>query len=243
MVRLIEADYRDAAEYFSLEYALATRPDAPEFYSFWQTPPTLMLGYNQSAAQEVDLAAVLRRGVAIRRRRSGGGTIYTDGGTLQMTHLIPDSPDLSRQLAVETGRLAAALCKLGIPAEFNDRNDILVDGRKVSGAAGYGCGNRYLYHASLLWEVDPDAVGELLTVDPGKLRRHGIRSVRQRMANLSHFTGLSFGEFAGRLRDELLPPEYETVSPAPTDEAAAREALKRTFGDRDWIMRGDAPDA
>ena len=86
---------------------------------------------------------------------------------------------MSVQLAVETRRLAAALRSLGIPAEFNSHNDILADGKKVSGAAGYGCGNCYLYHASLLWEADLSAIDALLTVNEAKLKRHGIRSVRQ----------------------------------------------------------------
>ena len=237
MILLETPQAADAAEFFALEYALAAGRTPEEFCFFWQTPPTLMLGRNQAAEQEINLAAARRENVAVRRRNSGGGTIYTDGGTLQISHLVPDSPDISVQLAVETRRLAAALCKLGIPAEFNSRNDILVDGRKVSGAAGYGCGSSYLYHASLLWEADLSAIAALLTVDEAKLERHGIRSVRQRMTSLSRFCGWSFAEFSARLR-AVLAADCPHRPPTPGEAQSANRCKERIFADPTWIMHG-----
>ena len=80
MILLDTPQVADAAEFFALEYALAVRRSTEEFYFFWQTPPTLMLGRNQVVEQEIDLSAAQRGNVAVRRRNSGGGTIYTDGG-------------------------------------------------------------------------------------------------------------------------------------------------------------------
>lgn len=237
MIFLDTPQVADAAEFFALEYALAVRRSTEEFYFFWQTPPTLMLGRNQVVEQEIDLSAAQRGNVAIRRRNSGGGTIYTDGGTLQISHLVQNPSDMSVQLAVETRRLAAALRSLGIPAEFNSHNDILADGKKVSGAAGYGCGNCYLYHASLLWEADLSAIDALLTVNEAKLKRHGICSVRQRVTSLSRFCGWSFAEFSARLRT-VLAADCPHRPPTPGEAQSANRCKERIFADPTWIMHG-----
>lgn len=239
MIFLDTPQVADAAEFFALEYALAVRRSTEEFYFFWQTPPTLMLGRNQVVEQEIDLSAAQRGNVAVRRRNSGGGTIYTDGGTLQISHLVQNPSDMSVQLAVETRRLADALCKLRIPAEFNSRNDILADGKKVSGAAGYSCGHCYLYHASLLWEADLPAIAELLTVDEAKLKRHGICSVRQRVTSLSRFCGWSLAEFSARLRAELAA-DCPHRPPTREEARSASRYEERIFSDPTWIMHGKA---
>ena len=239
MIFLDTPQVADAAEFFALEYALAVRRSTEEFYFFWQTPPTLMLGRNQVVEQEIDLSAAQRGNVAVRRRNSGGGTIYTDGGTLQISHLVQNPSDMSVQLAVETRRLADALCKLRIPAEFNSRNDILADGKKVSGAAGYSCGHCYLYHASLLWEADLPAITELLTVDEAKLKRHGRCSVRQRVTSLSRFCGWSLAEFSARLRAELAA-DCPHRPPTREEARSASRYEERIFSDPTWIMHGKA---
>jgi len=235
---LIEADLPDAADYFAMESFFMQQPEPPELFSIWSTPPTLMLGLNQIVQQEIDREAAERLGVAIRRRKSGGGTIYTDRGSFQITILTPHAPDPAGCLRQNARRIADALKTCGINVDFSGRNDILAGERKVSGSAGYSCNGHYLYHASLLFSTDLGRLEPLLTVDPSKLTRHGIRSVRQRVANLSEFTLLSLPEFLQKMKAALVPGNAERRALTPAELAAISRIKAQTFGNTEWNLNG-----
>ncbi len=126
--------------------------------------------------------ALLRRdGGHLVRRLSGGGAVYHDSGNLNFTFLTDAATyDLDRQLAV----IITALASLGIKAEKSGRNDILVDGRKVSGNAFYTSGNKKYHHGTLLIDVKTDVMAKYLTVSPLKLQAKGVSSVKSRVLNL-----------------------------------------------------------
>ncbi len=234
----IAAEFSDAADYFAMESFFMQKPEPPELFCFWSTPPTLMLGLNQIVQQEIDVEAAERFGVAIRRRKSGGGTIYTDRGSFQVTWLTPHASDPAGCLKHNALKIAEALKACGIDVGFSGRNDILAGDRKVSGSAGYSCNGHYLYHASLLFSTDLSRLEPLLTVDPSKLTSHGIKSVRQRVANLSAFTALALPEFLRRLAAALVPQDAERRSLFPAELAEIARIKEQTFGDPDWISNG-----
>jgi lipoate-protein ligase A len=86
--------------------------------------------------------------------------------------------------------LTEALRKLGVPAEKSGRNDILVDGRKISGNAFHQLPDRSIVHGTLLYSTDLEALTEAIRPPVEKLRRHGVESVRQRVMNLSEYVDL-----------------------------------------------------
>lgn len=239
MILLDVSNFSDAADFFALEYAIAVTSPQDEFYFFWTTPPTLMLGRNQIAEQEINLNEATLRNIAIRRRFSGGGTIYTDKGTFLFSHLIINSSDISKQLALETQKLTNALCNLGIPASFNSRNDILINGQKVCGAAGYSYGKYYLYHTSLLWNANFSAIDQLLTVEISKMKRHGIQSVHQRVTSISDFCDMPFEEFKRRLSEEIVSSDPQSRFPNAEEIALMTEYKQRFFANEQWNMLGN----
>ena len=104
-----------------------------------------------------------------------------DSGNLNFTFLTDARTyNLARQLEVITG----ALKSLGINAEKSGRNDILVDGRKVSGNAFYTSGGKKYHHGTLLIDVKTDEMAKYLTVSPLKLQAKGVNSVKSRVLNL-----------------------------------------------------------
>ena len=87
------------------------------------------------------------------RRVTGGGAVYHDLGNLNYT-IVGSSDDLERDYPEYTRYMLQALQKLGIPATMSGRNDILVEGRKVSGFAKRVCKNRLMIHGTLMFDVN-----------------------------------------------------------------------------------------
>ena len=118
--------------------------DEPVFY-LWQNRPSVIIGANQEVHTEVNIDYLKANGIALARRVTGGGAVYHDEGNLNYT-IVGRPDDLERDYPEYTRYLLQALQKLGIPATLSGRNDILVDGKKVSGFAKRVCKNRLMIH-------------------------------------------------------------------------------------------------
>ena len=162
-------------------YLLEHTPAGSVTLYLWQNKNTVVIGRNQNPWAECNMAQLRRDGVHLVRRLSGGGAVYHDSGNLNFTFLTDARTyNLERQLEVITG----ALKSLGINAEKSGRNDILVDGRKVSGNAFYTSGGKKYHHGTLLIDVKTDEMAKYLTVSPLKLQAKGVSSVKSRVLNL-----------------------------------------------------------
>ncbi|MDR1158996.1 MAG: lipoate--protein ligase [Oscillospiraceae bacterium] len=181
----IETDSVDPYENFALEsYLLTEKRLAETVFLFWRTRPTVMLGRHQNIYREVNLPYVRARGVHLVRRLSGGGTIYTDMGGWQFSFIEPAA---ARGISFQryTQLVAGALRGLGVDVRFTGRNDLMVDGKKCSGNAQYVTRGYVLHHGSLLFDTDIAEMEACTAVDGGKIQTKGIRSVRERVMNLS----------------------------------------------------------
>ena len=170
--------YRNlAAERYLLEHT----PAGSVTLYLWHNKNTVVIGRNQNPWAECNMALLRQDGGHLVRRLSGGGAVYHDSGNLNFTFLTDAATyDLDRQLAV----IISALGSLGIKAEKSGRNDILADGRKVSGNAFYTSGNKKYHHGTLLIDVKTDVMAKYLTVSPLKLQAKGVSSVKSRVLNL-----------------------------------------------------------
>lgn len=150
----------------------------------WRNQPNIVIGRHQNPWAECDLEAMEREGVLLTRRQSGGGAVYQDLGNSCFTFLSGKSSysvDTNFQLVVD------ALARLGITAERTGRNDVVVDGRKVSGSAFKLASDRAFHHGTMLIDADLGRLGALLKPDERKLTGKGVASVRSRVANLTEF--------------------------------------------------------
>ncbi|MBR5542179.1 MAG: lipoate--protein ligase [Bacteroides sp.] len=159
--------------------------DEPVFY-LWQNRPAVIVGLNQEVNTEVNLEYLEKNGIALVRRVTGGGAVYHDLGNLNYT-IVGPSEDLERDYPEYAGLMMKALQKLGVPTTLSGRNDILVEGRKVSGFAKRVCKNRLMVHGTLLYKVDLDVLTQVLNPSATKLQSKGIASVRSRVANLCDY--------------------------------------------------------
>ncbi len=201
----LETNSTNACYNFAAEYLFAAEQDVgDELFLFWQTEPTLMIGRYQNALEEIDLPYAQKRGIRVVRRLSGGGTIYTDLGGWQYSFIAPGEGeiDFRRFLAP----VLRALRELGVPAEFNGRNDLTVAGRKFSGTAQYRLGGKVVHHGSLLFDTDLAEMERATTVRQEKIASKGIRSVRDRVTNLREHLPSSVicAEFKERMVSAIL---------------------------------------
>ena len=170
------------------EYVLTNRLEG-DYLLLWQNDNTIVIGQNQNAEAEINRAFVEEHGIHVVRRTTGGGAVYHDMGNLNYS-FITDAGDAER-LTMErfTVPIVNALQGLGLRAEASGRNDILVEGKKVSGTAQRLFRNRILHHGTLLFDANPGMVAGALQVAPEKFRSKSAKSVRSRIGNIREFLG------------------------------------------------------
>lgn len=167
--------------YFNLafdEYCLENIPSEEPYFFLWRNRPAVIIGLNQNAYSEVNLDYLNSHGITLARRVTGGGAVYHDLQNMNYT-IIGRNP--SPQPMVD------ALRSLGVPAELTGRNDIFVEGRKVSGYARRVSHDQEIIHGTLMYDVDLDTLTHVLDTQGSKMQAKGISSVKSRVANLKEY--------------------------------------------------------
>ena len=168
------------------EYCLEQFPSDDTVFYLWQNRPSVIIGLNQNVYSEVNVQYLEDNGITLARRVTGGGAVYHDLQNLNYT-IVGRSRDLERDYPGFMHFMLDALRQLGVPAELSGRNDIMVEGRKVSGYAKRVYKDRLMVHGTLMFDVDLEHLTAALAVPGSKLQASGIESVRTRVANLKDY--------------------------------------------------------
>ena len=208
------------------EFVLRNRREG-DYLILWQNDRTIVVGQNQNAEAEINRSFVEAHDIRVVRRMTGGGAVYHDLGNLNYS-FITDAGDAEKlTMEVFTRPVVDALKGLGLQAEASGRNDILVDGRKVSGTAQRLMGGRILHHGTLLFDSDVETVAGALQVDPSKFQSKSSKSVRSRVGNIRPCLkqDMDLPAFWDYLKTALAGSGFceEQLTPA---ELAAVEALR-----------------
>ena len=209
------------------EYCLEQYPSNDCFFYLWRNRPSVIVGANQNVYTEVNLAFLDANGIRLARRVTGGGAVYHDLQNLNYTII---GREVSPEPVVE------ALRSLGVPAELTGRNDIFVEGRKVSGYARRLWRDRQIIHGTLMYDVDLDTLARALDVPGSKLSVKGVASVRSRVANLKDYLPqfASLDAFQAALQEMLATGDAEL--PFGDERRAAVQRLSDAkFSTWDWI--------
>lgn len=174
---------RSLAFYLAMEEFVARKIEGEAFF-VWRVRPTVIFGRNQVLENEVNLEYCRSHDVEIVQRKSGGGCVYSDKGNIMISY-ISERGVVSEVFDRYLSGLTECLRSLGLRAEKSGRNDILVDGRKVSGNAFHQLPDRSIVHGTLLYSTDLEALTEAIRPPVEKLERHGVQSVRQRVMNVA----------------------------------------------------------
>lgn len=218
------------------EYCLESLPiDEPVFF-LWQNRPAVIVGYNQEVNTEVNLDYLKEKGIDLVRRVTGGGAVYHDLENLNYT-IVGRSEDLERDYPEYAVLMMKALQALGVPATLSGRNDILVEGKKVSGFAKRVCKNRLMVHGTLMYNVDVNVLSHVLNPSTTKLQSKGIASVRSRVTNLCNYLPelSDIQAFKNRL-EEILSNNYSDAEYklSETDLAHIQQLTDEKFATWEW---------
>ena len=169
-------------DYLAKEAEMVKTIDTPVFFT-WIVEPTVIYGRHQCREQEVNEAYCAAHGVRVVQRQSGGGCVYADRGNLMVSYVSP-STHSQEVFDLFLATLSGALRRLGYEAVTTAHNDILVGERKVCGTACYTTPTGTVVHASMLYDVNLEALEQAITPSVDKLAKHAVASVRQRVRNL-----------------------------------------------------------
>jgi lipoate-protein ligase A len=246
--RLLDTGARNAAENIALDDALlkiknqGKTKDTLRFLQF--STNSVLVGYHQSVEQEIRVEYCKENGIDINRRITGGGAIYFDKPQLGW-EIIASKNNTSIPKKVE--ELYEKLCegaiiglnKLGVKAAFRPKNDIEVDGRKISGTGGALEGEAFLFQGTLLTEFDVETMLRALRIPIEKLKDKEIESVKERVTCLEWELGYvpELGKIKNSVREgfsEVFGVNFEEEGLNEVESYLFKERLPH-FESDDWI--------
>ncbi len=212
------------------EYLLHNLDD--DLVMLWQSEPAVVIGKHQNAMAEVNYRYVTKNKIAVVRRLSGGGTVFHGPGNLNFTFIMRGIQGKLIDFKKYTQPVIDFLNKIGVPASFEGKNDLRVNGLKISGNAEHIYKNRVLHHGTLLYDADLDVLGEAIRVVPGKYVHKGVQSVRSQVANIVSFLHepFSYDVFCAGLRTYLM--EYFDISQSWKPTAQVMKKVEQLAKDK-----------
>ena len=181
--------------YLAMEEYVARKLNVgDDCFFLWQVNPSVIFGRNQLIENEVNMDYCKEHHIETYRRKSGGGCVYADMSNVMFSYITRDE-NVNFTFNRYMNLLVLMLYKLGIDAKANGRNDILIDGKKVSGNAFYHIPGHSIVHGTMLYDTNMENMVGSITPTHEKLLSKGVESVRQRIALLKDYTKISLEEF------------------------------------------------
>lgn len=184
------------------EYVARNIYKGEDCFFMWQVNPTVIFGRNQVIEDEVNIEYCKSHNIQFYRRKSGGGCVYADMGNVMLSYITGEE-SVDNCFAYYMEMLTRSFNAIGIPAERNDHNDIMLNGQKISGNAILHLTDRVIAHGTLLYDTNMENMTNAITPSKQKLSRNGVQSVRQRITLLKDFTPLSLEEMKEKLRTTI----------------------------------------
>jgi lipoate---protein ligase len=233
--------------YFNLaldEYAMKHINLDEDFFFLWRNEPAVIIGKNQNTVEEINQAFIDKNHIKVARRVSGGGAVYHDLGNLNFTFIInvDDPGKVNYKKYVQP--VIDALKEMGVNAEASGRNDILINGLKISGNAQRMANGKLMHHGTLLYDVNIEDMVQALHVAEDKFISNSVKSVRSRVTNIKEFlpNSTDIVDFWNSLHFHLSNEgkDKEVILSEKDIAKIEFEAINR-FATWDWIY-GESPE-
>jgi lipoate---protein ligase len=145
------------------EYLLKNSEE--EFLVLSINDPSVIIGKHQSPHRETDTRYVIRNNIPVIRRISGGGTVFHDHGNLNFSFLSNSIAGKQVDFRKYTQPVIKFLAAAGAEVKFEGKNDLKINGLKISGNAEHVWRNRVLHHGTLLFDSQLDIMKKSLRKD------------------------------------------------------------------------------
>lgn len=218
-------------------YAFRELTGEDELFILWINEPSIIIGRNQNAIEEINKEYTDEHGIHIARRLSGGGAVYHDLNNLNYT-IISNKAEGSFDFKTFSKPVIDTLADLGVEAKFTGRNDLEIDGKKFCGNAQAYYKGRMMHHGCLLFDVDMTVLGNALKVSKDKIESKGIKSVRARVTNiLSELPKpMTVDEFSQAILAQMKKeyPDMTEYVLSDEDKAKIKKSCDEQFSAWEW---------
>ena len=240
MLRCIQRQETDpyfnlAAEEFLLKSALQ------DTFMTWRNEPSLIIGKHQNSSREINHSFIESNHLPVIRRITGGGTVFHDPGNLNFSFIYTQRKENLVDFRDFTKPIILFLQNLGLDAVFEGKNNIKINGLKVSGNSAHIYKNKVLHHGTLLFNTDLEKLEKAIASQEESYKDKAVRSVRAKVANIIDLLAveISLEEFTSKFRqfilnyfkdfyeDDLHPFEIETVQKLAEEKY---KSFRWTFG-------------
>lgn len=230
----------DTSPYFNLaaeEYVLKNFSD--NLFMLWRNAPSIIVGNHQNTLAEINVDYVKENDIDVVRRLSGGGAVFHDLGNLNFTFIknIDKSKD-KVDFSTYTKPIIDVLQNMGLKANFEGRNDIVIDGKKISGNAQAMNGNRMIHHGTLLFSSVMSDLSNALKVNPLKFKDKAVKSVKSRVSNISNHMEeeMDVLTFRDRIMEYIISTHEgaELYEYTEEDRNKINQLVEEKYGKWDW---------
>lgn len=175
-------------------------------FMLWRNDNAIIVGKHQNTLAEINFDYVKENNIHVVRRLSGGGAVYHDLGNLNFSFTNTGKDSSLIDFEKYTRPILEVLQKLGVNAKFEGRNDITIDGKKISGNAEHIFKNKILHHGTLLFSSAMKNVSEALRIHPLKYQDKAVKSIPKRVTNISDHLPepLSIEDFTQKIMDHIV---------------------------------------
>jgi len=219
------------------EYFFRKPPESGNYFLLWQNDNAVIIGKYQNTVEEINSGFVKEHNIKVVRRITGGGAVYHDLGNLNYCLISDCGNQKDLDLRVLSQPVVETLRALGVPAEFNGRNDIVIEGKKFSGGAQVMQNGRLLHHGTLLFGSNLDMIQSALQVKESKIISKSVKSVRSRVTNIAEHLpeAMTLREFWAALRNSIFAGGELVPYQLTKDDQEAITALRlEKYSTWDW---------
>jgi len=217
------------------EYLLKSRKE--DFLVLSVNTPSVIIGKHQVAHREADTAFVSENKIPVIRRISGGGAVYHDKGNLNFSFILQSMRGYQVDFRKYTLPVIEFLSALGVDAKFEGKNDLKVNGLKISGNAEHVYRQRVLHHGTLLFDSRLDLLKKSLRKDASAYLTRAVSSNPSHVMNLKDMIpGMSMNEFISSMLDFFLSKgkENSRIDLKPGETSAIGSLAESKFRTWEW---------
>jgi lipoate-protein ligase A len=252
--RLLDYSFDDPFMNLALEESILrgkVEGEDPDTLRLWQHPRVISIGCYLDPEDEVNGDACKQLGVTIIRRLSPGGALYIDEGSIQYSltfdrQSLPLPDRVEDSYSILSGGVIEALNSMGVKAEFQPINDLVVGGKKISGASQSRMYNGILHHGTISVNTRLDILGQVLKPSQLKLKAQGFPNLKDRITTLSRETGRdvpidAFKQELVKGFEKTLNIKFTAGVPSPWETKTARELYEEKYKKLEWIYAEGKP--
>lgn len=238
---------KETDPYFNLaaeEYMLREFPH--DAFMVWRNNRSVIIGKHQNASREINHAYCSEHSIPFIRRITGGGTVYHDQGNINFSFITTGEPGKLVDFKKYTAPVIDFLASLGLSAHFEGKNNIRVNGAKISGNAAHVYKNRVIHHGTLLYNTNIEALENSIAGNETLYNDRSVRSIKTHVVNLKQLLNdpMNTAEFSKKFFDHvvgLLSPSVMIYEWKDRETERIKKLKKTRYLDPLWNM-GYSPD-